>query len=346
MFSSRLSLANLIELCRVLRHYLASGLTVVDVFRQQAKRGPAAVRPIAGRISDALETGSTLEQALKRESAHFPPLFLSLGSVGERTGMLPEIFGELEKYYLRQQKLRRAFWAQISWPLIQFVLATVVLALLILVMGMLASTGLDGKPFDPLGLGLLGPSGAIIFLSVIYGSLAGVYFAYFAVAKMLGGRAKVDRMLLNVPALGPCLRALALARFCMALRLTHESGMSIGKALRLSMRATGNNAYVDAVDVVEDTVASGDDIALALNRTGLFPDELVRVVEVAEESGTISEVMKHQGDEYHEEAGRRMAVLTAVAGYGIWAMIGLFIIIAIFRIYMTYLGMIDSVLPK
>jgi type IV pilus assembly protein PilC len=271
---------------------------------------------------------------------------LSLGSVGERTGMLPEIFGELEKYYLRQQKLRRAFWAQISWPLIQFVMATIVLALLIMVLGLLASTGLDGKPFDPLGLGLLGPTGAAIFLTIIYGSLAAVFASYFVVAKLLGGRAKVDRMLLSVPALGPCLRALALGRFCMALRLTHESGMSIGKALKLSMRATGNNAFVDAIDVVEDTVASGDDVAIALGRTGLFPDELVRVVEVAEESGTISEVMRHQGDEYHEEAGRRMAVLTAVAGYAIWAMIGLFIVIAIFRIYMTYLGMIDSVLPK
>ncbi|MFO0846572.1 MAG: type II secretion system F family protein [Gemmataceae bacterium] len=346
MFFTRLSLADLIELCRVLRHYLASGLTVVDVFRQQAKRGPAAVRPIAARISAALETGSTLEQALKRETAHFPPLFLSLGAVGERTGMLPEVYGELEKYFLRQQKLRREFFARIAWPVVQFVMATVVLALLIAVLGMLGSQTPNGKPFDPLGLGLFGPSGAATFLGVIYGTIAGLFAVYLLADKLFGGRAKVDRLLLSVPALGPCLRALALGRFCLALRLTHESGMSIGKALRLSMRATGNSAYADAEDVVTDTVAAGDDVALALSRTGLFPEELVRVVEVAEEAGTLSEVMKHEGDEYHDEAGRRLAVLTSVAGYGIWMMIGVFITIAIFRIYGSYLGMIDEVLPR
>jgi type II secretory pathway component PulF len=346
MFSSRLSLANLIELCRVLRHYLGSGLTLTDVFRQQRKRGAAAVRPVAERISDVLETGGSLASALKRETATFPPLFISLASVGENTGMLPEIFSELEKYFLRQQTLRRAFFSRIAWPVTQFVLATLVLALLIFVMGQLAPQTPDGKRYDPLGLGLFGGEGAVIFLVVIYGTIGTVFLAYWLVSRVAGGRAAVDRMLLRLPALGPCLESLALGRFCLALRLTTESGMSIGKALRLSMRATSNSAYAGATDVVEDAVAHGDDLAVALRLTGLFPDDLIRVVEVAEESGTLAEVMKHQGDHYYEESSRRLAILTNVAGYGIWAMIGLFIIIAIFKIYGSYLNMIDSVLPK
>src|SRR6478735_7402911 len=107
LFSSRLSLPNLIELCRVLRHYLSSGLTLRDVFLQQSSKGPAALRPMAGRIVHELEQGNSLEDALKPEAAAFPPLFLALAGVGEHTGMLPEVFGELEKYFARQLQLRR-----------------------------------------------------------------------------------------------------------------------------------------------------------------------------------------------------------------------------------------------
>src|SRR5262249_35261877 len=117
MFSSpRLSLSDLIELCRVLRHYLGAGLVLVDVFRQRAARGRPGVRPAAGRIAAALEQGDSLEDALKPEEGVFPPLFVSLVRVGERTGMLPEVCGELEKFFSRQLKLKRDFIAQITWP--------------------------------------------------------------------------------------------------------------------------------------------------------------------------------------------------------------------------------------
>src|SRR5262249_1707862 len=83
MASSALPLSALIELCRSLRHYLAAGLSLVDVFRQQAKRGPSAVRSVAESIAKDLEHGHDLERALKKQKAAFPPLFLSLASVGE-----------------------------------------------------------------------------------------------------------------------------------------------------------------------------------------------------------------------------------------------------------------------
>src|SRR4051812_39054023 len=119
MFSSELPLAALVQLCRVLRHSLDAGIGLRDVFRQQATRGPAAVRPVAERLSAQLERGESFEAALERERAAFPPLFVALAVVGEQTGHLPEVFGELEKYYLLQQKLRREFRSRSFLPLMQ-----------------------------------------------------------------------------------------------------------------------------------------------------------------------------------------------------------------------------------
>src|SRR5438105_9455890 len=116
LFAKGLSLTGLISLCRALRHNLGAGLTLRDVFRQQGERGIAEVRPLAQRLRATIDQGDSLEVALQKEQAAFPPLFLAMASVGEETGHLPEIFGELEKYYTLQQSLRRQFRSRSLMP--------------------------------------------------------------------------------------------------------------------------------------------------------------------------------------------------------------------------------------
>lgn len=339
LLSSRLSLSDLIEMCRALRHYLGAGLSLVDAFRNQAKRGAAWVRPPAGRITAALEQGDSLEDALQREQAVFPSLFLALTRVGEHSGMLAEVFAELEKYYLRQRKLWRQFVAQSTWPLIQFVLAIFVLAGLILIMGMIADSR-GGKALDPLGIGLAGPSGAMIFLVVVFGLLSGMGAIYWLVTRRLRGAVAMETFLLGLPALGPCLQALALTRFCMALRLTTETGMSIVEAMRLSLSATGNSAFPARGEQIEAELRRGEELTRSLVKSDLFPEEFLHMIAVAEESGTLDQVLAHQTEHYQEESGRRLAVLTSLAGYGVYAFVALVIIIAIFRIATWYIGLL------
>src|SRR5947209_8079102 len=104
LLTSRLPLSSLIRVCRELRHNLAAGIMLRDVFRQQAKRGSPPFRPVARRILTALESGSSFQDALQQNRRAFPPLFLALASVGEQSGNMPEVFGELEKYYQMQQR--------------------------------------------------------------------------------------------------------------------------------------------------------------------------------------------------------------------------------------------------
>jgi type IV pilus assembly protein PilC len=343
LLTSRLSVSNLIELCRVSKHYLGSGLMLRDVFRQQAAKGPLAVRPVAGRIAAELERGGGLEDALKREQKVFPPLLVALARVGEQTGMLPEVFGELEKYYTRQQRLRRQFVAQITWPLIQFFGAIFVVAGLIFVLGILpTATDPAGKPYDPVGLGLKGPKGAAQFLSVVFGTMFLLLVLYWVITRVLGRGAAFHAICLHLPAIGPCLRALALSRFCLALRLTTETAMPIGRAIRLSMRATGNAAFEVRAERAVSAVKAGDDLTSALGRTGMFPEDFLRILHTAEESGRLTEVMHQQCDHYDEESGRRLAVLTGLASYGVWFFVGAIIIFTIFRIFGSYIALLDQ----
>ena len=320
--SSRLPLSTVIELCRVLRHYLGAGLTLRDVFRQQAARGAVAVRPVAERIAAEMDNGGGLEDAMKLQGDVFPPLMTAMATVGEQTGMVPEVFAELEKYYTRQQQLRRRFLALTAWPVIQFVGAVFVLAGLIFIFGLIPQgTGQFALHFDPLGLGMSGTEGALFFLASVFGFLLFLWIGYLLLTRFLGGKAFMDRLLLRTPIVGKCLSALALGRFCLALRLTLETGMPIARALRLSFRAADNAAFTAQLDKATTAVKRGDDLTVALAATGLFPEDLQHILAVGEESGRLTEVLRQQAEHYHDEAGRRMTALTTALSVLVWLIV-------------------------
>jgi type IV pilus assembly protein PilC len=335
LLSKRLPLSSLIELCRVMRHNLSAGLTLRHVFKQQANRGPVGVRPIADRVSQQLQEGESLQDALEHEKQHFPPLFTQLVTVGEQSGSLPEIFEELENYFALQLRLKRQFMSQTAWPLIQFLMAPFIMA------GMIFILGIFNSKFDPLGFGLTGTTGAIKFLVGWFGTLGIIVAAYFIITRSLRQQVAADELMLRTPVFGACLRAMAMTRFCMALRLTMETGMPVARALKLSMRATANSAYDARVDQVSDAIRNGDDLTEALRITGLFSDDFLDIMATAEESGRVVEVMQRQAKHYEEETGRRLTILTHVASKGIWLMIAVIIVFLIFRIFSTYLGLID-----
>lgn len=341
LFSSQIPLPRLIDLCHLLRHNLDAGLTLVRVFEQQSQRGSEAVRPMAGRVAALLKRGESLEKALADEKALLPPLFLALVAVGEQTGNLPEVLEALEAFYRTQLKLRRELISRSTMPALQLIVAILVIAGLIYVLGLIGSMN-NTKPMDPLGIGLTGTSGALIFLTLAFGSIAGLVAAYILAGKMRG-RAGIDRFLLRVPAIGPCLYAIALSRFCLALRVTSDTSIPVGDGLRLSLRATDNAAFVSEVEAVRKGVRAGKGVAETLGRTGLLDSDFQTVLYTAEEAGRMSEVMRQQAKYYEEIAGQRLALLMRAAGFAVWASVAILIVIAIVRIYMTmYIGPLNQ----
>src|SRR5439155_12046599 len=115
-----------------------------------------------------------------------------------------------------RQKLRRDFLQEISWPVIQLVAAVLVIAGLIYVTGYIATVQGRELP-DPLGIGLAGEEGAKRFLELVGVTvLAGGTFLWL-LKRLLRRQALVERLLLRLPLIGFCLRAMVLARFCLAL---------------------------------------------------------------------------------------------------------------------------------
>jgi type IV pilus assembly protein PilC len=338
-FSS--SISGIIQWCRALKHGLGAGLSLTKVFRLQSKKGPKDLREMAERIAVRLEKGETLEDALEVEGDRLPKLFRELATVGERTGHLPEMFGELCEYYELQQRLARDFKAQITWPVFQFFAAVGVIAFLIWILGFIAeSRGTNAAA--PIGFGLTGANGAITFLLAVATFLGGVYGVYLFFTRGLRGRAAFEGFLLRLPVVGPCAAAFAMGRFCLSLRMTLETGMSPHEALRQSLRAASNSAFTAHEDRIVAHIKSGEEISVALHQCPVFSEEFLSIISVAEVSGQIPEVMIRQAEHYREEAARRLKYLSQFAGYAVWGMVAMMIIAAIFKIASLYTGMISD----
>jgi type IV pilus assembly protein PilC len=339
LFSSQVPLPALVQWCRALKHGIDIGLSPVRIFRQQAKSGPAALRPLAEKMADRLEDGDSLHDALKPDANRFPLLFVELIAVGEQTGRLTETFTELEHYFETVIQARKQFQVALLWPGIMYVGAILVIAVMLAILGAIAPS--PEQALDPLGLGLVGPSGAVKFLIAAGLFTAIVVMVFFYVRDNDRLRGKAEALLLAVPALGGCFRAFALQRFALALHMTQEAGLRVDRGLHLSFRATANEAYMRHADAAAKQARSGAEVATVLASCGprLFPDEFLDAVQVGETTGQLAEVMQRQAKFYRDEAGRKLRVLTMFAGLAVYGMVGLLIIVMIFKIAMAaYIG--------
>jgi type IV pilus assembly protein PilC len=328
MFSRRIPLGDLSQLCRLMRHSLSAGIAISRTLRQVGERGPASVRPLARRLDEAVARGENLSDSLDHEAALFPPLFLALVRVGEETGNLPEIQLELQ--------LRRQFRSRTFPTIMQFVFALFIVAGLLYVLGLVAMSQ-SSKPLLTF-LGLSGGAASLAFLGVVFGIFGGLWLLYSVTRRLAYQRAFADRLLLQLPVLGPCLDALAMSRFTLALQLTLDTGLAIAKALRLSLRATANAAYAARADVIAAALKQGHPLHEALAQCGEFSNDFLNIVATAEEGGRVPEMMRHQAEFYQEETERRLTALTRAATGLVWLGYAGFMIWMIFRIASVYLS--------
>jgi len=338
MFSSRLSVTQLCDMFRSLRHQLAAGLTVRDSFRQQAKSGNAAVRPLCKRIVDAVERGESLGEVMEREKDAFPPIVLPLIHVGEETGKLPEVMHELERYMTLERDRRREFRRAAMGPVLQMFGAIFIIAIVIYVVGIIS----DSKNSQPMPImGLSGPRGSAIFLGITLGTLGTIFFLWKFLPQFFQS-GPLFSLLMRLPLVGTAIETLALSRFALGLHLTLDAGIPIVRALNLSFELTDNSVYRSAVPQVTKSLQTGHTLYDSLAETGIFPSMFLEMISSSETAGRVPEMMRHQAEYLHEEATRRIGALVKAGGGLIWLSVAAFIIYAIFSIYGNYIGALQG----
>jgi type II secretory pathway component PulF len=340
-FSSRISTKQLAAYCRRMATSLGAGVDIRRTTAREADMASGLAKQRLEIVRDAVNRGDSLASAIKSTGEFFPVLLRQLVAVGEQTGQTAEVFKQLAEHYEHQLSLRRSFVRSITWPAIQLFIALGVIGLLIWVSGWLTSRG---SKTDFLGWGLVGSSGLLIYvftLAVIASTIVLLVRAGKRGAFFWG---PVQRFFLRVPQLGGAIRTLTLARFAWILHLTLDAGMEIKRAVRLALESSGNVLFNSAADEVVSMISMGHSLTESLAAAHCFPREFLETVQVGEESGRLPETLAHVSKQLDDEARGATAILTAVAGYLVWALVAALIIVLIFRLFGNYVGTINSLL--
>jgi len=346
LFSPRIGLKPLINLCRRLSTALESGIDMRTVWAKEAQRAVGPLRRRLTIVGEGVCRGESLADALEPTGEFFPLLFRELIDVGEQTGHLDAVLAQLAEHYQTRLSMRRTFLAAIAWPVIQLGIALIFIGLVIWLMGILReATG--NSNLDIFGFGLVGNRGLAVYAAFL--ALAGAFVWLFVEGVRCGlfWTRPLQRLMLRLPGIGRPFRTMALSRLAWAMHLTMGVGMEVRRAMRLSFRAAQNAYYTDQIPAFEADIAAGCSIHETFCNLGGYPLDFLDTLAVGEESGKVSDSMAVLARQYTERARLATVALALAAGVVVWIAIAALIITLIFRIFITcYLGPINSYLPK
>lgn len=293
-------------------------------------------------VAEAIRDGETFAAGLRRTGGFFPPMFVVLVEVAEESGMLTEGMRELADDYAHTLQRRREFLNSLFLPLCELGIALVVIGLLILILGWVQQ--MTGMEIDPLGLGLIGVRGLVVYLVV----LSGIAFAGFVVFRSLssGSRrfAAIQYAMAQIPLVGGLLRTLALARLTRSLFMTLRTGMDVRRAITITYDSVAFAPVSGGRDRALRLLESGATLAEALAPLGNFDRSIPSQIVVGEASGNVPEVCDRLSKQFMLDATLQMKRLSVIGFFLIYGLVAAIIIFFIFRLAMFYIGTIEGAL--
>ncbi len=263
------------------------------------------------QVRQDVEAGSTLADAMRRHPKAFNNLYVNMIAAGEAGGILDTILQRLSIYIEKAVKLTSQVRAALIYPIAVIVIACIVVAVILLkVIPTFAAL------FTSLGAELPFPTRVVIAAS----NFLARYFIFFliAIAVLLWafrryyatyrGRRVVDGFVLKLPILGIIMKKIAVARFCRTLATLTSSGVPILESLDITARTSGNAIVEDAIQETRKSVEGGKTIVEPLRESGIFPNMVVQMIGVGEQTGALDTMLNKIAEFYEDE------VDVAVAG--------------------------------
>ncbi len=267
-------------------------------------------------VRASVEGGATLANSLRIFPKVFDDLYTNMVEAGEAGGILDGVLRRLSAYIEKSVKLKRAVRSAMIYPVSVLVIAGGVVFLLLWKV-----VPIFAELFKGLGAALPLPTRIVIASShyaahygwaVILGDIALGYALkrYYATER---GRMAVDRVILKIPVLGSVLRKIAVARFTRTLGTLITSGVPMLEAMTITARTAGNAVVEKAILAVRKSVESGQTIVDPLRATGVFPNMVVQMIGVGEQTGALDAMLQKVAEFYEDEVDAAVAdLLTAM----------------------------------
>ena len=259
------------------------------------------------QVREDVAAGETLADAMGKHPQTFSELHVAMVRAGERAGFLEDALDNLGGFIERQDELRSKVRGAMIYPIVLAVIGTIVVNAILILLVPKFKDFLSGQPLPLPSKVLFGISDALhSHGSLIVGALAVTVLLIVGYIRSEAGRALWSQWQLKIPLAGKAIRMVAITRFCRVLGTMLANGVPIIEALEISKDATGNRIMAGAIDRAAENVRAGEPLAEPLQRSTLFPAEIVEMIAVGEESNQLEKVLVQIADTVERRTARQV----------------------------------------
>lgn len=307
---------------RQLATLIESGLPLLRSLTVLGKQEPNPVLKSAlSTITDSVQGGATFSESLSGFPNIFDKLFINMVKAGELGGVLEIVLARLAEYKEKAQKLKNKVTSAMVYPIIVMFLAILIMVFLMLFivpkftdmfkqqnqeLPMISKVVFGTSDFllqRPFFL----PNAVYILLAVI-----GVFMLIAMWGRTVSGREKLDAFKMKLPLLGDIQRKTSVARFSRTLGTLVTSGVPILQALNITKDTAGNVVVSEAIAKIHDAVKEGESVVTPMQATNVFPDMVISMVDVGEETGQLPEMLLKVADVYDDEVDNTVSAMTSI----------------------------------
>jgi type IV pilus assembly protein PilC len=287
-------------------------------------------------VKSSVEQGSTFSDALAKHPKIFDELFVNLVHAGEQGGILDNIMNRLSVYLEKRQKLARQLKGALTYPSIVFFIAIGVMAVMLTFVipafeNMFKEFGGGKDNLPALTRVMVALSHSFVTylpLVILLGIGISTGATYFY--RTPGGKTFVHKSLLQLPVMGMVLQKISVARFTRTLGTLLQSGVPILDALEICGKTAGNVIIEAGIMLVRQRISEGKNMAEPLLEAKVFPDMVVQMIAVGEQTGALDQMLNKIADFYEEETDIAVAALTSllepIMMVGIGGMVGVVLV--------------------
>ena len=327
---SKITTADIAIFSRQLATMLGAGIPLVQAFEIVGNgHENAAMQKLILAVKADVEGGSALAEALAKHPLYFDDLFVNLVEAGEQAGALETLLDKIATYKEKTEAIKKKIKKALTYPAAVLVVAFVVTTILLIFVipsfeDLFKGFGADLPTFTRMVIDLSAfvRSQGVILVGMIGAAIAA--FIYFK-KRSRTFRHFLDRMMLKIPVIGPIMQKASIARYARTLSTMFAAGVPLVEAMESVAGATGNIVYEEAVLAMRDEVATGQRLQQAMEKTGLFPNMVIQMIAVGEESGSLDDMSAKVADFYEEDVDNAVDNLSSLLEPMIMAILGVLV---------------------
>jgi len=343
---TRLSSAQLLFFTEELAELLEAGLQLegaLKVLEERQEKSP--VKLVAAKLRQRVRDGVSFSQALRECGRTFDALYCNLVAAAEAGGALPKILKRQCAYLELIEDLRRRVISSLLYPSIVFASAVLLMFVFLtfLVPQLSVLLGKTGQKLPLITQILIAVSGFCgHWWWAILSGIGLVAILCRAAVQTPGGRKWWHRAMLDIPIVGPVLRAKFYAEMLQTLSTLVGNGVTLLHALNLMLAATANVCFQGLLAKVAAMVGEGTGLATALRKVGFFPPVLMDILSVGEQTGDIAGALDRAARRYDRELTSRIGHLTTLIQPAVIFLVALFVGIVAYSMIAGILTSVSS----